>query len=451
MISKPTLVILVLAILIGGGTYYYQKKHSAPPAPADASKPVFPSMQSADIQSIAVNHISDAKDPKEATIEMSRTGDGWQITQPLKTPADTSSVQGIADGLAEASSSQSEPGTPDRLKAYGLDPGVLSIDFTLKNGTKHKVLLGNKDFTGNDVYALVDSQQKVTLLPNSLMTSADKTADDLRDKAVLHVDTDQAKSAELKNPSGDIVMKKTDSGWQMTKPDTGAADSDAVSSLLSAVSSGKFASVASETPDDLGKYGLAHPAVTLTVTDGIGKSTTLIVGSKKGDDYYARDLSRPTVFEIDGDLYKKLAQTPSELLDKEPLHVDESDINEIQIQGSDGNIVADRKSSGSEEWVMSAPAAQKGKSASAWKVFSALSALRADEVIEKPNATILASLAHPAYQLALVDSKGNKKTLKVSGPSGDYIYAQSSDGPAVFKLKKSSLADLDLKPSDLAS
>lgn len=449
MISRPTLIVLILAILIGGGAYYYQKKHSATPAATtDTSRPIFPSMQSADIQSLTVQHLGETN---SSPIQLNRTGDGWQITQPLATPADGSSVQGIADGLAEASSSQSEPNTPDRLKAYGLDPGSVSIAFSLKNGTKHTVVLGNKDFTGDSVYALIDSQPKVTLLPNSLLTSANKTTDDLRDKTVLHVNIDQAASAELKSPSGDIILNKTSSGWKMTKPDTAAADSDAVSSVLTAVSTGKFASVASETPDNLGKYGLTNPAITLTVTNDIGKSSTLIVGVKKGDDYYARDTSRPTIFEIDADLYKKLTQAPGELLDKEPLHVDESDINEIQIQDSNGQIVADRKSGGSEEWVISSPAAQKGKSASAWKVFSVLSELRADDVIEKPGADLLAQLAKPAYQLTLVDTKGNKRTLKVSNASGDFIYAQSSDGPAVFKLKKTSLSDLDITPADLAS
>lgn len=448
MISRSTLIVLILAILIGGGAYYYQKKHSVAPATTDASKPVFPSTQSADIQSITVQHLGEAN---ASPIQLSRTADGWQMTQPLATPADTSSVQGIADGLAQASSSQSEPNTPDRLKAYGLDPGSLSIAFSLKSGAKHIVVLGNKDFTGDSVYALVDSQPKVTLLPNSLLTSADKTTDDLRDKTVLHVNTDQAAAAEIKTSSSDIVLNKTSSGWKMTKPDAAAADSDAVSSLLTGVSTGKFASVASETPDSLGKYGLTNPSVTFTVTNDIGKSSTLVVGAKKGDNYFARDMSRPTIFEIDADLYKKLTQTPGELLDKEPLHVDESDINEIQIQDSNGQIVADRKSSGSEEWVMSAPAAQKGKSASTWKVFSVLSELRADEVIEKPGPDVVAQLAKPAYQLTLVDTKGNKRTLKVSSASGDFIYAQSSDGPAVFKLKKASLSDLNITPSDLAS
>ncbi|HTW31579.1 MAG TPA: DUF4340 domain-containing protein [Candidatus Sulfotelmatobacter sp.] len=446
MIRKPTLVVLVIAILLGGGLYYYQKKHSTPPPATDTSKPVFSGVQAADIQAMTVQHPDDTS---AKPIDISRSGDGWEITQPLDTSADMSSVQGIADGLAEASSSQTEPDSPDRLKAYGLDPGAIAIDFTLKNGAKHKVVLGNKDFTGDGVYSLVDSNQKVYVLPTSLLTSADKSADDLRDKTVLHVDTDQASTVELKSPSGEIDLKKTTSGWSMTKPDAAAADSDAVSTLLSAVSTGKMASIASEKPDDLAKYGLTSPAITFTVTNDIGKASTLIVGKKQGDDYYARDTSRPTIFEIDADLYKKLTQTPAELLDKTPLHVDESNINEIQITDSNGSMVADRKSE--ENWVMQSPASVKGKAASDWKVFSVLSGLRADEVIEKPDAAVLASLAQPAYQLTLVDASGKKRTLRVSKPTGDYIYAQSSDSPAVFKIKKASLSDLDITPADLSS
>jgi hypothetical protein len=446
MIRKSTLIVLVVAVLLGGGVYYYQKKH-APKDDASTtnpSKPVF-SIQSADIQSITVQHLPASDSP----IQIARQGDNWQLTSPLHTAADSSSVQGIVDGVAEASYTQTEPSTPDRLKAYGLDPGALSIDFTLKNGAKHHLLLGNKDFTGDSVYALVDSNSQVILLPNSLLTSSDKTADDLRDHAILHLNSDQVSVVELKNSSGDAVLKKSSSGWDMTKPDTAPGDSDAVSALISAVSTGKMMSVASETANDLGKYGLSSPAATIALTNDIGKSSTLIVGKKQGDNYYAQDTSRPTIFEVNDDLYKKLTQAPSALLDKVPMHVDETDINKIEIQGSNGPIAASRQAE--ENWVFDQPDAQKGKAASAWKIFSALSVFRADDVIEKPGAEVVAALAQPAYQLILTDNGGKKRTLRVTKAIGDFIYAQSSDGPAVYKFKKASLSDLDLKPADLAA
>jgi uncharacterized protein DUF4340 len=447
MIRKSTFVVLALAALLGGGVYYYQKRHSTPPPPTDAPKPVF-TIQAADIQSITLHHLPET-DPKTA-IQMNRSGDGWQLAQPLNTRADSSAVEGIADGLAGASSTESEPGTPDRQKAYGLDPGSILIEFTMKDGAKHKLLLGNKDFTGSDVYALADSNQSVSLVQDSLLTSADKTADALRDHAVLHIDADQASAVDLKNSSGEIALKKAPSGWSMTRPDAASADSDSVSTLISAVATGKLVSVTSETAGDLAKYGLSSPAVTFTVTNDIGQTSTLIVGKKQGDDYYARDTSRPTIFEIDGELYKKLTQTSADLIDKVPMHVDESTINEIEIHDSNGTIIANRKGA-TEEWLMLAPDAQKGKSASSWKVFSVLGGLRADEVIEKPSADIVSGLAQPAYELTLTDSASKKRSLRVTKAIGDFVYAQSSDGAAVYKLKKSSLSDLNITPDDLGS
>src|SRR5262249_39290501 len=135
MIRKSTLIVLLLALALGGGVYYYQTKHSTATTPTDAPKPVF-SIQAADIQSITLHHLPET-DPKTA-IQLNRAGDGWQLTQPLNTAADSSAAQGIADGLAGASSTETEPGTPDRLKAYGLDQGSLLIEFAMKNGAKHK-------------------------------------------------------------------------------------------------------------------------------------------------------------------------------------------------------------------------------------------------------------------------------------------------------------------------
>ena len=445
MIRKSTLVVLLVAILAGGGAYYYETKHAAPPPPA-ASKPAF-AIQTADVQAITISHPAKTDVPP---VQLQKRGDNWEIIQPVDTPADSASAEGIVDGVAQASVTETEPASPDRLKAYGLDPAAVSIDFTLKNGAKHKVLLGNKDFTGDGVYALVDSGSSVSVLPDSLLSSADKSADDLRDHAVLHVQADQVASAELKNGSSDVALKKNGSDWNMTKPGTSPADADTISSILSAVSTAKMAGVASETPGDLAKYGLANPQITLTFTNDIGKSATLVVGQKNGDKYYARDTSRPTIFSIDSDLYKKLDQTSADLLDKTPLHFDESNIGKFEIHDASGTIVAERKAGG-DDWVIDSPNSQNGKTAMAWKAFSPVSALKADQVIEKPTAAQLADLSHPAYELILTAKSGKQITFKVSKESGDFVYAKSSEGPALYKLKKQSLSDISITAADLSS
>ena len=55
-----------------------------------------------------------------------------------------------------------------------------------------------------------------------------------------------------------------------------------------------------------------------------------------------------------------------------------------------------------------------------------------------------AELAKPGIEVDLTDKSGKKITLKMSKPSGDVVYAQMSDGPAVYKLKKADFDSLNL-------
>ncbi len=58
----------------------------------------------------------------------------------------------------------------------------------MKNGSKHKLRFGGKDFSGSSVYVLLDEDTKnVSLIADTLLTTSDKGVEDLRDRAVLGV------------------------------------------------------------------------------------------------------------------------------------------------------------------------------------------------------------------------------------------------------------------------
>lgn len=453
MIKKPTLIVVVCAILLGGAVYYFQWRKSKNPAAAtvDNGKPAF-TLQSSDVTGLAILHPGKTDQPE---IQLAKQDGNWDITQPIDTAADQSAVNGIADGLASAHVSQTEPGTPDRLKAFGLDSPRLELDFQTKSGAKHAILIGDKDFTGSYVYGLIDGQKTVSLLPLSLYDESNKPVEDLRDRKVLHIDSDSTTSVQLKNSSGEMALTKKTVNyapqWSFTKPSDTLADSDGVSSLVSAVSGGTFTTVASEKAGDLGKYGLAHPAVTFTAISDKGKMETLDVGKKEGDNYFARDDSRPTVFLINADLYKKLTQGFGDLRDKNFVHIAESDCNGISLQDSNGTMTLGRKQGSDFEWLIDSPATEKGKSAATWKLFDPLSSAKADAIIDHPSAAILAKFAKPAIEVDFTRKDGKKLTVKLSKAEGDFIYGQSSASPSVYKLQKSILKSLDIKASDLVS
>lgn len=444
MIKKSTLIVLLCAAVLAGGVYYWTNKHASKGAEAaSSSKPAF-AVKAADITSITVSRPANSG---SAPIQMVKENGAWRIVKPVETDADQPSVNGIADGLAAALVSGTEPGSADRLKAFGLDPGSVSIEFEAQGGAKHTLLLGDKDFTGDSVYGLADNGKAVDLLPDSLLVSADKSLEDLRDRSVLRVESESLAGFELKNASGEIAAAKESSGWTLTKPADKPADTDTVSQFVAGISSARMESVASETPDNPGKYGLAPAAITLETSDAKGNKQTLEVGKKDGDNYFARDMSRPMIFRINGDLYKKLSEKFDDFRDKTVLHFSADDINQLEVHNSSGTIVVSRKEAGKEDWVFNEPDSEKGKTAASWKVFSPIEGARAEELIDHAPADVTAALAKPAIEVILTGKDGKKITLEVSKPGKDFAYARTSAGATIFKMKKEFYDDLNFTPA----
>jgi uncharacterized protein DUF4340 len=462
MIKKSTLIVLVAAIVLGAAAYYFDWKRGqkeAANSPADSTKPAF-TLQADDISSLDISYPAD---PKSQPIHFEKQNGVWQITQPLQTGADDASVQGIVQQLASVRVAQTEPGTPDRLKVFGLDTPDLVLDFQMKNGAKHALRLGKKDFTGVSVYTIVDSAKDVALLPESLLVSADKPLQDLRDHSVLHFVAPDANSFDLKNSSGELAAAKDHDAWKFTKPSNAPGDTDAINSFLASVASSRMTTIASETPDSLAKYALANPAISFTVSDSKGKTATLLVGKKEGDEYFARDTSRPTIFRIKQDLYKKLTQSFTDLRDKKLAQFDPATINHVQIHNASGTILCTRKNE--TDWTFDVSAErdekekkndqQKGnrpeKSVNLDKLFTPLQQATADEVFDQPTPALLAKLAKPAFEADLADKNGKVLKIEISKESGGFVYARTSESTAIYKLKPQILTDLSFKASDLTN
>lgn len=446
MIKKTTLFVILGAILLSAGVYYFdwrrsQKENEKPPT--DAEKLAY-SIQSQDVTSLV---LSRPANPGEPALRIEKHNGLWQIVQPIETQADQALLEGIASDLAGARISQTEPGTPDRLKVYGLDPPAVSLEFRLQNGFKHTLLMGNKDFTQTLSYAIVDGRKSVDLLPESLLISLSKSLQDLRDHAVLHIVSSEVASFSLKNSSGQLEARKEKNGWQFTNPNGALADDGSVNSLLSSLASAKMSAIFSETPDNFAKYGLASPAITFTAKDEKGKTSTLVVGKKEGADYFARDASRPMIFRISEDLYKKLSENYNDLRDKKVVHYDSSAIAHVEIHNASGTIAATRKSE--SEWTADEPSDLKGKSAEILKVFSTLDQARAVEIFDHPAPAIATKLAKPDIDVILTAKDGKKLTVEISKESDGFVYARTSGGPAIYKLTKQILHDLNFKPSEI--
>jgi len=449
MIKKTTLFILLGAILLGAAVYFFDWKRSlkkeALELSAEPGTPAFAMGSAADIKWIKLTRPAETS---QIPVQIEKRGDTWEITQPLQTEADQPSLEQMVSGIAGARVETKLPGTPDRMKAYGLDPPAVSIEFRLANGAAHALKLGGKDFTGMSVYAVADGSADVTLLPMTLLSSTAKSFDQLRDHNVLHFAASDIASFDLKNASGEIAATKQNDNWNFIKPASTPADSNAVQLLLAAVTGAKMVSIASESSENPAKYGLTSPGITFTAADAKGGSLTLIVGKKDGGEYFARDNSRPMIFRVAENLHKNLESTYAGLRDKRLVRFDAADVNHIELRNFNGTMSCTRKAE--ENWTIDSPDDQKGKPAGAWKILTPFTTARAEEVIDHPSAAILAMLAKAPVEASFTDKSGKKITVRVSSIKDNFVYAQTRDSPAVYKLKKQLFDDLSFKASDLA-
>ena len=336
------------------------------------------------------------------------------------------------------------------MKAYGLEPPAVLLDFQLKNGTKHSLKLGKKDFTGVSVYAVADNAKDVALLPESLLVSVDKPLQELRDRAVLHIASDQVNSFELKNAAGEVVAAKgKDGDWRFSKPALRRAMRMRSRRCLTTVANAKMVTIASETAEKLGAYGLTNPAVTFTATDAKGQERRLCWWGRKRATSILRGMLRGRRFSGSIRIFiRSWRRITASCATRGSCNSIRLNISHVEIHNSNGVIELTRKNE--SEWTFDAPAAQKGKPASAEKLFSPLQVARAEEIYDRPAGDVAARLSKPAFEATLTDKSGKKITVQISKEVGGFVYARSSEGPAIYKLKAQILTDLDFKAGDMA-
>ncbi len=450
--KKSTGIILLLAAALAAYVYFYDLKHTKPtdsssgteegvPAGDSSanSKPAF-SLAAADIANLTLTRGGETSTFEQRT-------DGWYMTQPVATRAEQSLLGAIASELASVRVDRTLSATQDRKANYGLANPAVTLEFKLKNGAQHKLQLGGKDFSGLNVYAIVDGAKDVSLLSDTILTSSDKSVDDFRDQSVLELDSNNVASFELKNESGTIEAKKTGGSWQIEKPRVTAGEAGSIASVLSMIGTARIVSYASNTPDDLAKYDLAHPPITFHAQMDSGKLVDLQLGKKDGSAYFARDPSRPFIFRVQDTLHTSLSSKFFDLRDKNLFHAEETDIVRAQIQNSKGTTTCVKGADGG--WELEQTAAQKTPAPACPAFWSSLSSARATEVLDTPPASVTSQLAKPPVQVTLTDKSGKKIEIQMSGPTGDSVYARTNAGPEVLKLGKSIYDDLTFAPTGI--
>jgi len=442
--KKSTLLVILLAGILGGYVYYTEFRHPKEKPSENASEQLY-KFSADDITSLRITRQGEGQ-----PLELHRGEQGWVISSPVEAQADRSTLETLTSALTRAAASRHLAADPARLKEFGLDPPAVTLEIHLKSGPDQRLELGVKDFSGFSVYARQGGAKDVLLLSDSLLTELTRPVNELRNRALLLLNSWTLTEVDFRTPKSKFRLEKKGNYWEVVEPRALPGDDGEASSFGSSLSSARFTEVVEEQAHDLGRYGLTAPEISIHVRADTGAEGTLLVGKKEDGKYFARDAARSMVFRVDESVLKKfLDASIDSLRDKHLLRAQADDFAKVSIRNEKGTIQAER--SGEGKWIVSEPADRKGKELYAWRIFEPITGSRATEVLEKPSASILAKLAKPAVEIHLTGKNVEEITVVFSAADGNSVYARSSRSPVVFKFDAYTLTQLNFPAAEVTS
>ena len=205
--------------------------------------------------------------------------------------------------------------TPSDLAQYGLAKPAIAVEFKAQGGTSGSLMLGDKNATQGEIYAIKGGEKRVFLISAFQESNFARKPFDLRDKKILKFERDKAESLTMVRGKESIELSRSGSEWNVVKPIAARSDYSAVEGLITRLSTSNMSKIVENDAKDLAKYGLDKPSITITVGAGSSK-TVLDVGRTEKEETYARDAARPLVFTLDSTLAsrseKELRRLPQE-------------------------------------------------------------------------------------------------------------------------------------------
>lgn len=376
---RSTLVLIVVAAGLGAYIYFVESER----APASETTPkakVF-TVESDAIQELEITS------SKGETTTLSRQEGQWKITAPAAADADSSEISSITSSLASLENQRTVEENATDLVPFGLEPARIQVAFkTDPAGQPTRLLLGSKTPTGSDMYAKKADSPDVFLVSGYLDTTFDRNTFDVRDKSVLKFDRNAVSSLTVEAPGQPRVeLSKSGSDWTMKAPWQSRGDYGAIEGLVGRVASGQMKTLVTESADDLGKFGLDKPAVTVTVGAGSAQASLAIGSTTEDAGFYARDASRNLVFTVDQAFVDELRKAPHTFRPKDLFDFRTFTGDRLEIARGDSSTVFERlKREGenaAETWKQTSPALDVPES-KITDFLSKISTLRADDFVD---------------------------------------------------------------------
>lgn len=391
-------------------------------------------------------------------VDLVKTNGFWRIETPVKDRANQEAVRALLEKAAGMEAlDQLRHGDLKgnvNLEALGLKQPRKIVTIAARGN--HTVSFGADGAATGQIYARVDSDRSVYLVPSETAAIAFRPSAEFRDPRITALSPERLEEITLfKNQAGTLKqlrLKQTPGGWMIESPFAAHADKKTVEKWAYSLIGCK---VSRWLPDstDPSSCGLDAPAAIVTAREEVGEPVTITIGSEvtgEANSRYAKCSGRPGICVVTG-IGEAIATSPSSLRSRKTKTVPLDAVDRIEIGGKEGEspiIIARKKGSDDWEIIRDTPIAIEGTKVAEWHGrFSSITAVSFEA-------------ATPEH-LALRGLKGSPRTVRfiahlsentAEEGAGDMVLAQYAFGTpyeGVIAMREGNSSDFMIVPERL--
>ncbi len=278
---------------------------------------------------------------------------------------------------------------------------------------------------------------------NKRAAKADKEPMESTTTKLVNIPEDQFREIEIKRRSGETIhLQRNDSKWQITAPKSLPADADAVSSMLSTLSSLSSDRAVEDKATSLDQYGLTQPTIELDIIDKNKKTSRLLIGddTPSGTAVYAAIAGDPRVFALSSYKKSNLDKSPNDLRDKRLLTFDSDKASSMELTAKKQTITFGRSK---DEWQIVKPKPFRADRSQVEELLRTLRDAKMDLSASEDEKKVAAAFSSstPLATARVTDVSGTQE-LQVRKNKDDY-YAESSAVAGIYKISSGTGPGLD--------
>jgi hypothetical protein len=432
---RSTLALLAVLIGLGGYIYFVSSK---PSGSDDARDKLFDSLEAGKVQELKV------KSESGEVTALRKEGGAWTITSPIAVPAAEGDATGIANALADIAVTRVVEENPTDVKAFGLEPARIEVEFKTEDGKSGRLFIGDKTATGGNLYVRRDDEKRLLLIPQYHESALNRNTFDLRDKTIVKFDRTKVDRVEVELAGGGPAFTKTGSDWTMTRPVAARADYSAVEGLIGHVESAQMKRVvsAAPTPAELKTYGFDKPQATINLHLG-SATATLVIGGKSDDtSVYARDSARPDVFTIDSAAAADFNKPADDYRKKELFDFRAFNATRVEISRGGQAVVFERVKAKDDKspdtWRRVSPNPGDPDREKVEALLAGMADIRATSFVASKAKT---GLDAPAMTVVAKFDEGKKEERVTFGKVGTDVFASRPDDPGAARVEAGKFDD----------